>query len=55
VRLAPFFLIAIIAFGAISAARHAWRSGDYGEAVGPLLVLALFAFSWWRRRTHERR
>jgi hypothetical protein len=55
VRLAPWFLIAIIAFGAISAAREAWRSGDFTEAIGPLLVLAIFALSWWRGRARERR
>jgi hypothetical protein len=54
VRLLPWFLVAIVAFGAISAAQRAWRSGDYTEAIGPLLVLAIFAFSWWGRRKRGR-
>jgi hypothetical protein len=53
-RFLPWFLVAIVAFGAITAAQRAWQSGDVTEAVGPLLVLAIFAFSWWGRRKRER-
>ena len=49
-RFLPWFLVAIVAFGAIVAAQRAWQTGDFTEALGPLLVLAIFSFSWWGRR-----
>jgi hypothetical protein len=49
-----FFVLALIAFGAIAAAWQAWHTGDFARAAGPLLVLALVAFSSWRRSRDRR-
>ena len=47
-RFAPLLVMAGVAVGALVGARRAWLSGDYAAAIGPLLVVAIIAFSTWR-------
>jgi ABC-type nickel/cobalt efflux system permease component RcnA len=47
-------VLGVIAFTALSGAVHEIQSGNYADAIGPLLAVAFAAFVLWRQARGRR-
>jgi hypothetical protein len=49
----PIMILFAAMVGAIVAARRAIASGDVASAIGPIVIVAIIAYSWWHGRSRR--